>query len=179
MCYNLHHKQYYIKNIPYSKEEYEYKKAEYLAGASLNTFRLFILNAVRKSYNIINGENCIGHNIFNSKDIHYGFSVYNATNVRYGQNILNLEDSADCVEAGMNSTHFYECHGVSNTCNAITTNASYYNTDVYYIHNCYNSHHLFGCIGLRHKEYCIFNKQYTERERNQLVPQLIEKMQER
>jgi hypothetical protein len=176
MCYNLNHKQYYIENISYTEQEYQIKKADYLANVSLEYFRKFILNAIRKDCNIINGEKCTGNNIFNSKDIHYGFSVYNSNNVRYSQNILNLEDSADCVEAGMNSNHFYECHGASNTHNAIASNASYYNIDVYYVHNCYNCNHLFGCIGLRYKQYCIFNKQYTKEERNQRVTQLIEKM---
>ena len=29
---------------------------------------------------------------------------------------------------------------------------------------CENSNHLFGCIGLRKKQYCILNKQYTKEE---------------
>ena len=41
---------------------------------------------------------------------------------------------------------------------------------------CYDSNHLFGCMGLRNKSYCIFNKQYTQEEYETLVPQLIEKM---
>ena len=41
---------------------------------------------------------------------------------------------------------------------------------------CYDSNHLFGCMGLRNKSYCIFNKQYTQEEYETLVPQLIEKL---
>ena len=39
-----------------------------------------------------------------------------------------------------------------------------------------NSANLFGCIGLRGKEYCILNKQYTKEEYETLVPKIIEKM---
>ncbi|MDR0650606.1 MAG: hypothetical protein LBG59_04305 [Candidatus Peribacteria bacterium] len=39
-----------------------------------------------------------------------------------------------------------------------------------------NSSNLFGCIGLRGKEYCILNKQYTKEEYETLVPKIIEKM---
>jgi hypothetical protein len=41
-----------------------------------------------------------------------------------------------------------------------------------------NSSNLFGCIGLRGKEYCILNKQYTKEEYEALVPKIIEKMKE-
>ncbi|MBU0626703.1 hypothetical protein KKG31_00385 [Patescibacteria group bacterium] len=42
---------------------------------------------------------------------------------------------------------------------------------------CYdNCNNLFGCVGLKKKQYCIFNKQYTQEEYEKLVPQLIQKM---
>jgi len=36
--------------------------------------------------------------------------------------------------------------------------------------------HCFACVGLRNKQYCILNKQYTEEEYNILVPKIIEHM---
>ncbi|USN57480.1 MAG: hypothetical protein H6766_03435 [Candidatus Peribacteria bacterium] len=47
-----------------------------------------------------------------------------------------------------------------------------------YSFNCDSSSHLFGCIGLRNKSYCIFNKQYTKEEYNALVPKIIEHMKQ-
>ncbi|MDR2416416.1 MAG: hypothetical protein LBD75_07670 [Candidatus Peribacteria bacterium] len=41
-----------------------------------------------------------------------------------------------------------------------------------------NVSHCFGCIGLRNKEYCIFNKQYTKAEYEKLVAEIIEQMQQ-
>ena len=41
-----------------------------------------------------------------------------------------------------------------------------------------NSSHLFGCVGLRNKEYCILNKQYTKEEYEELVPKIIKQMNE-
>jgi len=44
---------------------------------------------------------------------------------------------------------------------------------------CFYTHYsknCFGCIGLRHKQYCIFNKQYSKEEYEQLVPKIIEHM---
>ncbi|MDP2669631.1 MAG: hypothetical protein Q8O99_01100 [bacterium] len=37
---------------------------------------------------------------------------------------------------------------------------------------------MFGCSNLRNKQYCIFNKQYTQEEYEQLVPKIITHMQE-
>ena len=48
----------------------------------------------------------------------------------------------------------------------------------YYIYCSSGSEHLFGCVGLRNKQYCIFNKQYTKEEYEKLVPRIIAQMNE-
>ena len=48
--------------------------------------------------------------------------------------------------------------------------------DAQYSDNCHSSSHIFGSIGLRNKEYCVFNKQYTREEYEKLVPRIIEHM---
>ncbi|MBU0627022.1 hypothetical protein KKG31_00005 [Patescibacteria group bacterium] len=53
----------------------------------------------------------------------------------------------------------------------------YESTNAYYCVNCHGCHNIFGCIGLRNKEYCIFNKQYTKEEYESIVPKIIERMQ--
>src|SRR6185503_14223080 len=40
-------------------------------------------------------------------------------------------------------------------------------------HNC---KYIFGCVGLRNAKYCIFNKQYTKEEYEELMPKIIEHM---
>jgi hypothetical protein len=47
---------------------------------------------------------------------------------------------------------------------------------VYYSENMDFASHCFGCIGLRHKKFCILNKQYTEEEYFALLPKIIEHM---
>ena len=48
-----------------------------------------------------------------------------------------------------------------------------------YTDNCVeNCNNLFGCIGLRNKSYCIFNKQYTKDEYETTVANIITHMQE-
>lgn len=48
----------------------------------------------------------------------------------------------------------------------------------FYIDNCFTSSHLFWCIGLRNKQYCIFNKQYSKEEYEIEVAKIITHMEE-
>jgi hypothetical protein len=48
--------------------------------------------------------------------------------------------------------------------------------DNLYSYACYSSSNCFGCAGLRNKQYCIFNKQYSKEEYEALVPQIVETM---
>lgn len=177
MCYNLDNKQYCIENVAYTPEEYQKKKEEMKSRYTQVFFLEFIKSAIRKDCNIINSENVVGNNIFNSQNITQGFSVYNSQNCKYCQNSISLQDSADCIEAWLESYGLYECHGTSGVKNAISINQGYYNSRVYYIYSCYYSSDLFACIGLRNKQYCIFNKQYTKEEYENLVPKIIQHMQ--
>ncbi|USN58889.1 MAG: hypothetical protein H6767_02090 [Candidatus Peribacteria bacterium] len=54
----------------------------------------------------------------------------------------------------------------------------YENRDVLYSTDCHNSSNLFGCVGLRNKQYCILNTQYTQKEYELLIPKIIARMQQ-
>lgn len=45
-----------------------------------------------------------------------------------------------------------------------------------YCIDCDSSSFLFGCNGLRNKQYCIFNTQYTKEQYEALLPTIIEHM---
>jgi len=51
-------------------------------------------------------------------------------------------------------------------------------TNLEYCHNCFNSSNCFGCVGLKKKQYCILNKQYTKEEYEELVPKIKKHMSE-
>jgi len=42
---------------------------------------------------------------------------------------------------------------------------------------CHHCHDVFGSVGLKMKQYCIFNKQYSKEEYEKLVAKIIEHMQ--
>ena len=39
-----------------------------------------------------------------------------------------------------------------------------------------NSHDLFGCVGVNHGEFCILNKQYSEKDYREMARKIIEHM---
>ena len=45
-----------------------------------------------------------------------------------------------------------------------------------YSHLCADCEFCFGCIGLKHKKYCILNKQYSEDEYFQNVSMILDEM---
>jgi len=53
----------------------------------------------------------------------------------------------------------------------------WYDDSVFYSIECFNSKNLFGCAGLKNKQYCIFNKQYSKEEYEKLAGRIIEHMQ--
>jgi hypothetical protein len=52
----------------------------------------------------------------------------------------------------------------------------YSSANIDYSFNCYNSHDLFGCIGLRNKSYCILNRQYTKEEYFEMIEKVKKHM---
>jgi hypothetical protein len=100
---------------------------------------------------------------------------------RFVVNARNMKNVYDVLVFGEDggAEFCYESHeigdGARNTCFTDQCWGSVY--DIYYSKLCFsNSHHLFGCVGLKKSQYCIFNKQYTKEEYEVLVPRIIEHM---
>jgi hypothetical protein len=186
-CINLRNKSNAIFNQVYPKEEYVKERAEYDFGSykALVEFRKMFAEFIKKyprRYGFIQKSiNCVGDNILNCKNVYMGFDV-----------ILGTEDCKYIIHAGDNLRDVYDGYGIglnfSNSYEIVDTgdNAtrnlfavfthSCQNTN--YTYACKNSKDLFGCVGLRSKQYCILNKQYTKEEYEALVPKIIEHMSE-
>lgn len=84
-------------------------------------------------------------------------------NVSYAHGAVNVKDSFD-LYAVMKSEQCYDdviCAGL------FKTNFSYDSDDSInssFLTSCVNLQDCLGCINLRHKSYCIFNKQYSKEE---------------
>lgn len=75
-----------------------------------------------------------------SQDCYYSYRVVHCKSVVDSYDLYSCENCYECSS----SKDLYHC---------------------LYSHNCHNCSYCFGCIDLYDKKYCIFNKQYTQDER--------------
>lgn len=84
-------------------------------------------------------------------------------NCHYVSNSPNPKDSMDVIFTSPTPIeHCYEICSSTGTRDTISTFLVWDSYDVGYSLECHQSHDLFGCVGLRNKQYCIFNKQYDK-----------------
>ena len=186
-CINLRSKQYYFFNNPCTKEEYEAKIKLYNLGSATgiakaqSDFTDFKMRSIRRYSRIIKSINSTGDNITNGKNVRNCFDVVgspSAEDIRYcvwaGYGLKDAWDSGPGIAEGEMYYEVFDAQTQSS--NLRFAGVVYGSFDVQYSINCHGSRHLFGCYGLRNKEYCILNKQYTKEEYNALVTRIIEHM---
>lgn len=57
----------------------------------------------------------------------------------------------------------YECNDTYQSYNSTYLDYCARLYDSHYCWDCFDSHDLFGCVHAKHKQYCIFNQQYTKK----------------
>ncbi len=182
-CVNLRNKTYCIFNKQYAKEDYERALLDMDLGLYDNfkkfrdKFHEHALRYPRKYAWMRNVVNSTGDDIENSKDCRVCFSIEDAENLHYvfygGQ---DSKDGYDLDHVGVGSQLVYEALSAFALNRVAFITRVYYSHDVSYSDDCYNSAYLFGCIGLRKKEYCILNKQYSKEEYKLIVSKIIDQM---
>ena len=185
-CVNLKNKSYYIFNQAYSKKDYAEKLEELKATSRTSVEELreqstkHWMQFPNKFIHGRHNANVSGDYISNSKDAKNCWRINGAENVKYCQNFTlgPTKDSYDYSNYGDTAELIYESLIVGEGAYNIAFCAYCYpsNRNLQYCYLCQNSSHLFGCIGLRNKQYCIFNKQYTKEEYEVLVSKIIEHM---
>ncbi|MBU0648358.1 hypothetical protein KJ855_04230, partial [Patescibacteria group bacterium] len=129
---------------------------------------------------LIGTENVTGDNIENAKNCQAVFDGNNLENVSYSMFVNDTKDTQDIN---------YGCDEVALNYEVCTTGVSAYNilfsidtwpnvANLYYCDSCSGgTRDCFGCIGLRGKQFCILNKQYSKEEYEKLVGKIIIHMQ--
>jgi len=185
-CVNLRNKKYHIFNKAYSKKDYQKEIKKYDLGSYKNVekikkiFHQFRLKFPRRFARVYKSTNTIGDNIHNVNNCHYCFdSAQEIDNCKY---IFNggwhLKDSYDIFDGGTNSELLYDVVTTGDNARKVffSVNVAKGVYNIEYSNECYSSSDLFGCIGLRHKQYCILNKQYTKKEYEKLIPRIKKHM---
>lgn len=180
---NLRNKKYCIRNTQYSKEEYEKMMLEIDLGSyaifeitKKDFFENIISHSLRK-YLIGNKlMDSTGDYLFECKNVKKSFHISESEDSTFCIDCANLKNCMDAYESAFNCELQYECHGCNRTSRSKFTSSSYDDFDLVYSEFSHNSNNLFGCIGLRNKQYCILNKQYTKEEYEMLIPKIMEHM---
>ncbi|MCC6323287.1 hypothetical protein IT400_00685 [Candidatus Nomurabacteria bacterium] len=122
-----------------------------------------------------------GDYIYNSRNTHHSWIVHEGWNVKYCQYLVapNTKDTYDITQFGNNIERHYEVlqggNGGSNV--RFSWFVPNENTEIDYCMQVMTSHDMLGCIGMRKKEFCILNKEYTEEEYYKLRTQILAEME--
>ncbi len=190
-CTNLRGKSYCVFNEQYTREQY----LEFLSTIDLTSHstieeykakaQKFHESQIHRFANMYKSVNCTGENIENSKNLKYSFDIVGTPigceDGKYlvwgGYDIKDSYDSGPGV--GIKGERLYDTFDSAlQSQDLYFTGVVYHCFDVRYSINCHGSSHLFGCHGLRSKQYCILNKQYTKEEYEALIPKIIAHMNE-
>jgi len=183
MCSNLKNKEYHVFNKAYDKETYEKLMRSLSSHTELKKYQSdweeFKHKYPQKYMHGVQNENVVGDYVVYSKNSDQCFDSMELWDCKYftrsfgpSKDCMDIDECGDQVErfyntafCGYNEQDFTCCM----FCFSQQSSLKYcFYTD--YSQNC------FGCIGLKHKKFCILNKQYTEDEYQDLSQKIIEHM---
>lgn len=182
-CKNLRHKEYHIYNKPVSQEEFEQFFEKVKSEGLRQEWERFLEWRLQFPFcyaHIRSSENSTGDYLDQTKNCRNCFDIVKgAEDCAYVQFAgLMCKDLLDCCYLGINAELLYE------VANAISGNRSAFLNFCKECSNCLYcdtvrpGKYCFGCSGLKHKEYCVLNKQYSKEEYEELVPKIIEHMKQ-
>lgn len=185
---NLRNTSYCIFNKQYSKEEYEKKILE----MNLHTYtglmkareiaRSFWYTQPVKYHQGLKNVNSTGSYVTNCRNVNDSFLMREGENMKYCQ-YLQVPKNRDCYDAfawGANmELHYETCLCGGNTFNMKFCDNSWPNCkNLEYCAHMFSSSDCFGCVGLKKKQYCIFNKQYEKNKYFEMVEKIKKHMDE-
>ena len=186
-CTGLRNKSYYIFNQPYSKEVYQEKIKELILNTytgvskAKEKFETLKKGQIRKFATLIKCERSTGDNLQNVVDSKCCFDIpVEMKSCKFVQNAADhLFDSYDGYGIGASAELLYECFDTGAQGSRQSFCMTVYGChDTKYCFNCHGCSNIFGCVSLRNKQYCVFNKQYSKEEYEKLVPEIIAHMNE-
>lgn len=182
-CVNIVNGQYLWFNQQLTKEDYEQRRKAFwaqpnfveLAQAGLQDL---MLTLPHRYANIMFSEESTGDNL------NYTNRCVDCYECNESEHLLHCHDSVKATNSGysgnlINGPSFvYECQNIAGgaTSSAFCFMCADGLSNAYYSTECYGCEHIFGCVGLKRKKYCILNKQYTQAEYEALLPQIVAHM---
>jgi hypothetical protein len=145
-----------------------------------NEFQKLYMEAIHRFAHLIKTENVVGDNVENSQNCYWCFDMAgDSQNVKYSNwSTYGLRDSYDTGPGtGGKSELTYEGVSIGVNNNRCTFGCIiWYCHDVFYSFWLQNCSNCFGCVSLKNKQYCIFNKQYSKEEYFSQLEKIIKQM---
>ena len=166
---NKRHKKYLWFNEQLSKEEWEKRRA----AIDLSTYSVF-QECLQKFEQLI-GEaawpecgneasmESDGEYLINCTRVHDSWWAIRSTDLYSCWACLNEQTTAFSVWTGWSNEAYQSCDLVKSQ-NVKYSVRVWRSVGVEYSMDCYECQNCFGCFGLRHKQFCLFNNQYSEAE---------------
>jgi hypothetical protein len=187
-CANLRKSSHCIFNNQYTKEEYEkeFEKMKlnkiYGIEKARNVARSFWNTQPTKSQHGLKNVNSFGSHVTYCKNVKDSFLVREGENNRYCQ-YLPVPTSKECYDAcnwgaGM-ELHYETCMCGDHSYNLKFCSNCWPNCkNLEYCMNLFSCSDCFGCVGLKKKQYYIFNKPYTKEEYEKIIEKIKKQMDE-
>jgi hypothetical protein len=187
-CANLRKSSYCIFNKQYGKVDYENE---------LKKMQLHTISGIMKTREIVRGfwmtkpikchqglknVDSSGSYVTNCKNVRDSFLVREGENLRYCQ-YLQVPKTKDCYDTtvwgNMMELNYETCLCGENSFNVkFSTNCWPSCKNIEYSFDLFSCSDCFGCVGLKKKQYCVFNKQYTKDGYETLVEKIKKQMNE-
>jgi len=174
-CINLINKQYCIFNKQFDKETYIKNKNNILNNNKyINKYNIFLKQIKNQTTNILQSNLSYWNNLYSCKNVLSLFEWYESLDCKYWIHCNKIQDCNDTYVVVDNSNLCYESVSTISTYKSSFTYSCWHNNkEIFYCQFCMNSSYLFGCVWLRNKQYCIFNKQYTKEEYFEITKKII------
>ncbi|KKP87339.1 MAG: hypothetical protein UR90_C0008G0008 [Parcubacteria group bacterium GW2011_GWC1_35_8] len=181
-CVGLRSKQYYYLNENIGKEEYKKRIQKIIwdrdfINESKEKFLKVKTSIPVKFFHGSNIKNSTGDYLQNTERTQMAFNCRDNKDTAYIQDAwMQIEDCRDCTEISRGKLS-YEVQGVEKPDRIIVARSCFSTiTDSCYCDMCFSAQDCFGCFGLKQKQYCIFNKQYSKEDYLVLKEKIIEHM---
>jgi hypothetical protein len=179
-CVNLRSKNYCWFNEQLDKAESERRLAgfdwsrENIVQTRLKAKELS-LKLPRKYFHGTKAYESTGDYLENAQRARLNFNCRESKDTAYLQDSWEIVDCLDNTEI-LQVERSYEIQGCAYIRNSMAIRSSNTLSDCFYCDMCEASNNCFGCFGVKHKEYCILNKQYPKQEYLALKEKIVAHM---
>ena len=135
---------------------------------------MFLETVPQRYMYLLRTDNSTGDRLINCKDCENCYFIEEAVACSNCTLCIEIKDCMDCWATAYGGQKSFENQTVLRGGMNFVANFSNDCSNCLYIDNCQNCMDCFGCVGLKSKKHCIFNKQYSPEQYNELKEKLIE-----